>query len=95
MLIKNGSRYYEEKEVKAYAQGYWDGRFHGVRYWSEPLPAASCRNAYDNGFMHGEADYLADDADFAPDPVFDDLDVVEQLTAHANIDPRKANRYNK
>ena len=82
MLIKNGTRYYIEAELKAYTQGYWDGRFHGVQNWSEPVPAASCRQAYAMGYDHGEADYLEYDADFEPDPVFDDLDVVEQIKNH-------------
>lgn len=94
MLIKNGTRYYEDRETKAYAAGYWDGRFHGVDFQRAEINAP-CRQAYQLGFAHGEADYLENDADFEPDPVFDDLDVVEQLTAHTNIDPRKTNRYNK
>ena len=94
MLIKNGTKYYEERDTQAYALGYWDGRFHGVDFQKSSIPAP-CVQAYDNGFEHGEADYLEYDADFEPDPMFDDLDVVEQLTAHANIDPRKTNLYNK
>ena len=89
MLIKNGTKYYEERDLRDYGHGYWDGRFCG--YPDPDLKTA----AYRMGFQHGEADYLENDADFEPDPVFDDMDVVEQLTAHANIDPRKVNRYNK
>lgn len=89
MLIKNGTKYYEESELREYAQGYWDGRFNGyLIHQHKPT-------AYLLGYAHGEADYNQYDADFTPDPVFDDMDVVEQLQAHANIDPRKVIRYNK
>ena len=60
MLIKNGTKYYIEAELKAYAKGYWDGRFHGAKDWNEDVPAASCRQTYENGYLHGEADYLSD-----------------------------------
>ena len=89
MLIKNGTKYYDENDLREYGRGYWAGRFEGY------LVQQHKSVAYMLGYNHGEADYNAYDADFTPDPVFDDLDVVEQLQAHANIDMRRASRYNK
>lgn len=89
MLIKNGVKYYEEADLREYGRGYWAGRFEGY------LDTKHKSTAYMMGYTHGEADYNTYDADFTADPVFDDLDVVEQLQAHANIDPRKVSRYNK
>ena len=77
MLIKNGTRYYDDKELREYGRGYWDGRFNG---WRDIT--ANVAVPYLIGFEHGEADYLEYDADFEPDPVFDDLDVVEQIKNH-------------
>ena len=76
MLIKNGKKYYCEDDLKAYAYGYWAGRFDGY------ADTRGHSYAYQLGFQHGEADYLEYDADFTPDPAFDDLDVVEQIKNH-------------
>jgi len=76
MLIKNGTKYYEEKELREYAQGYWDGRFNGyLIHQHKPT-------AYLLGYAHGEADYNAYDA-YPEEPiVFDDMDVVDQIKNH-------------
>lgn len=76
MLIKNGIKYYEEADLREYGKGYWAGRFDGCLLHQHKT------TAYLLGYQHGEADYLEYDADFTPDPVFDDLDVVEQLKNH-------------
>ncbi len=73
MLIKNGIKYYEEKELREYAQGYWDGRFEGV------LIHQHKPTAYLLGFAHGEADYHALDAYAEEAIAFDDMDVVDQI----------------
>lgn len=77
MLIKNGTRYYEEADLREYGRGYWVGRFDG---YVDPDFMKS--TTFILGYTHGEADYLEYDADFTPDPVFDDLDVVEQIKNH-------------
>ena len=53
MLIKNGTRYYDDKELREYGRGYWDGRFNG---WRDIT--ANVAVPYLIGFEHGEADYL-------------------------------------
>jgi hypothetical protein len=78
MIVKNGKTY-DDNDLRLYGKGYWDGRFCG--YNDSPIKDTNTY-AYTLGFQHGEADYLANDADFSPDPVFDDLDVVEQIKNH-------------
>jgi hypothetical protein len=62
MLIKNGQRLYDEYDVRAYAKGYWDGRYHGEKLCvADGLVGANVKYSYDAGFAHGMADYTTDE----------------------------------
>lgn len=77
MLIKNGTRYYEEKDLREYGRGYWDGRFNG--YCEQDKFKST---TYLLGYTHGEADYNAFDAEpVALDPLDEwDLAELDKLT---------------
>jgi len=79
MIIRQNKEWFDHRDMRDYARGYWDGRFNG--YEATPREQTNMI-PYKMGFQHGEADYLEHDADFSPDPVFDDLDVVEQIKNH-------------
>lgn len=81
MLIKNGQRLYDERDVRAYAQGYWDGRFHGEKVKRKKL-APACLYSYDAGYTHGEFDYAEDNNHGDPIDALEpwDMAMLDRLT---------------